>query len=170
MDPDTLDLLRRSTLFAATLAGGLVAGTLLAFEVSVMPALARVDDRVFVDVVQRANAAILTPAFLVPFVAAPVAAAAAAALHLPAGARAALPWVAAGFALSATTFVVTAAVNVPLNDRLAAAGPAATLADPHAVRLAFEASWTGWHHVRTVTATAAAGCLGWAALVAGRLP
>jgi uncharacterized membrane protein len=57
---------------------------------------------------------------------------------------------------------VTGLVNVPLNDALAAAGEPGTLADPAAVRAAFEARWVAWNVVRTATAAAALGCFVWA--------
>lgn len=162
MDLDTVDVVRRTALLAAVLSTGLVAGVMLAFAVSVMPALAAADDRTFVAVMRGANAAILTPWFLVPFVAAPLAGLVAAAAHLPASARSGLPWAAAGLALGLVTLVVTGVVNVPLNDALAAAGP--TPVDPAAVRAAFEQRWVVWNVVRTVTATLAVGCYAWAAL------
>lgn len=160
MDPETLDALRRLSLLAAVLSTGLVAGVMLAFAVSVMPALAGTGDAAFVDVLQRANAAILTPWFLGPFVGGLAAGAVAVAAHLPAAARGALPWVVAGLALYAVTVAVTAVVNVPLNDALAAAG--SPPADPAAVRQAFEARWVTWNVVRTVTCVLALGCFAWA--------
>ena len=162
MDPDTVDALRRTALVTAVVSTGLAAGVMLAFAVSVMPALAGVDDRTFVDVLQRANAAILTPWFLVPFVGGLVAGLCAVVAHLPAGARAGLPWAVTGVALYAVALVVTGVVNVPLNDALAAAGPGP--ADPGAVRLAFERRWVVWNVVRTVAATLALGCFAGAAL------
>jgi uncharacterized membrane protein len=62
-------------------------------------------------------------------------------------------------------FVITIAVNVPLNDAIKAA------TDPNfaAVRERFhEARWAGWNLVRAVTSTAAFGCLAWALVVHGR--
>jgi uncharacterized membrane protein len=61
--------------------------------------------------------------------------------------------------------VVTMALNVPLNDRLDAAGSA----DPAAARAAFEDVWVRWNVVRSVLSVAAFGCLGWALVLHGRL-
>jgi uncharacterized membrane protein len=165
-----MDLARRLALLLATTTSGLVAGLLLAFAVAVMPALRRVDDRTFVEVMQRVNVAILNGWFLVPFVGALLTGAVAAAVHLPAGSRAALPWVLLGCVLYAVALGVTGLVNVPLNDALAAAGNPASLADPAAVRTAFEDRWVTWHLVRTVAATGALGCFAWGCLLSGRLP
>lgn len=159
-----MDLLRKLVLLFSAVSSGLVAGLLLAYAVSVMPALARVDDRSFVEVMQRVNVAILNGWFLVPFVGALVGGLAAVVLHLPAAARSLLPWTAAGLALYVATLAVTGLVNVPLNDALAAAGEPAALADPAAVRAAFETRWVTWNVVRTLTATGALACFAWAGL------
>jgi uncharacterized membrane protein len=150
---------RGVTLGLATVAVGLMAGLFYAFSCAVMPALRGADDRTFVDVMQRINVSILNPWFLVVFVGALLPVVAAAALHVPAGGRGALPWVLAGLALYVAMFVITGGVNVPLNDRLAAAGDPGSLADPAAVRAGFEAVWVRWNLVRAVTATAAFACL-----------
>ena len=65
--------------------------------------------------------------------------------------------------------VITFAVNVPLNDRLEAAGDPARIPDLHAVREQFEAAWVRWNVVRTVACTLAFGCLAWALVLHGRL-
>ncbi|MDV9187111.1 anthrone oxygenase family protein, partial [Streptomyces sp. SR27] len=62
-------------------------------------------------------------------------------------------WTLAAAVLCAAVFVVTAAVNVPLNDALAAAK------DPTAARAAFEAPWVAWNLVRAALSTLALGCL-----------
>lgn len=154
-----MDAARELTLGLATLGFGLMAGLFYAFAVAVMPALRGADDRTFVDVMQRINSAILNRGFLSVYVGVLVPAVAAAALHIPAGARSVLPWVLAGLLLYLVMFLVTGGVNVPLNNKLDAAGDPAGLADPAAVRGAFEAVWVRWNLVRAVTATAAFGCL-----------
>ena len=64
--------------------------------------------------------------------------------------------------------VVTMVVNVPLNNRLAAAGDADRIPDIAAVRSAFEGAWVRWNVVRAVLSTAAFGCLAWALVLWGR--
>jgi uncharacterized membrane protein len=66
-------------------------------------------------------------------------------------------------------FVVTIAVNVPLNDELKAAGEPDRIADLAAVREQFDESrWARWNVARAVATTAAFGCLAWALVLHGR--
>jgi uncharacterized membrane protein len=161
--------LRSAVLFAATLTTGLAAGLFASWAYSVMPGLARADDRTFVTAVQRMNVAILNGWFAVCFGGALVFGVAAALLHLGGPDRRALPWIVAGALLYIAVVVVTFAANVPLNDRLAAAGDPARIRDLAAVRAAFEAGWIRWNVVRAVLNTAAFGCLTWAMLLSGRM-
>ncbi|RKE18890.1 putative membrane protein [Streptomyces sp. TLI_171] len=161
-------VLRTVTLIGAVLTTGLGAGLFYSYACSVMPGLAKVDDRAFVDTMQRINVAILNGWFMLSFVGALVLIAAAGILQWRGGDRTVLLWIGAAAVLHLTVFVVTAAVNVPLNDKLAAAGAPDRLTDPAAVRAAFEDVWVRWNLVRAVTATAAFGCLTWALALAGR--
>lgn len=163
-----LTALRGATLVAATLAMGMLAGLFYAFTVSVMPGLARTDGRTFVDAMQQMNVAILNPWFFLSYLGAPVLTIVAAALHLRAGWRTVLPWIAAAFVLYGVVFVITAGVNVPLLDALDAAGPPDQIADLAQVRDRFEASWVRWNIARAVASTAAFGCLTWALVLYGR--
>lgn len=164
----TLAALRGASLVAATIAMGLVAGLFFAFAMSVMPGLGRTESRTMIDAMQQINVAILNPWLVISFAGAPVFTIIAAALHLQAGARAILPWIAVAFALYVAAFAITAAVNIPLNDALAAAGPPERIADLAAVREKFEATWVRWNIARTVASTAAFGCLTWALVIYGR--
>ncbi|GAA3295080.1 MULTISPECIES: anthrone oxygenase family protein [Dactylosporangium] len=148
--------MRNLVLATTTLFVGLSAGVFFAYSTSVMLALRLVEDRTFIDVMQKINTAILNGWFLTVYVGAFFLAVAAVLLHLAAAHRGPLPWLIAAAVLYAVAFVVTAAVNVPLNDTLNAAGPAATITDPSAVRQAFEDRWITWNLVRTV---ASAGSL-----------
>ncbi|MGW4804391.1 anthrone oxygenase family protein [Kitasatospora sp. NPDC004272] len=152
-------VLRTVTLVGAVLLSGLGAGLFYSYACSVMPGLARVDDRVFVETMQRINTAILNGWFMLSFLGALVLIAAAGLLQWRGGNRTALLWIVAAAVLHLTMLVITGAVNVPLNDQLAAAGDPRTLADPAAVRAAFESTWVRWNLVRAVTSTAAFGCL-----------
>jgi uncharacterized membrane protein len=153
------------TLVAATVTTGLMAGLFAAFSYAVMPGLGKAGDAAFVEAMQRINVAILNGWFGICFGGAVLFSVLAAVLHLGADRRPALPWIVAGLAFYLLTLVVTAAVNVPLNDKLAAAG---TL-DPHAAREAFEAVWVRWNIVRSVLCTLGFGCLAWALVLHGRL-
>ena len=150
-----MDQLRSAVLATATLLVGLSAGVFFAYSTSVMLALRHVDDRTFVDVMQKINTAILNPWFMTAFMGALLAAIAAVLLHLGGAHRPMLPWLIAATVLYAVVFVVTAAVNVPLNDQLGAAGPVSSIPDLPAVRAAFEASWNRWNLVRTVSSAGA---------------
>ncbi|TNY35958.1 DUF1772 domain-containing protein [Thermomonospora catenispora] len=160
--------LQIATLIAATVTTGWSAGLFAAFSYAVMPGLARTGDRVFVEAVQRINAAILNGWFALGFLGAIVFTGLAAALHLGEGQWPALAWLIAAFVLHAAVLAITFGINVPLNDALEAAGDAATMPDPAAVRAAFEARWVRWNVVRAGLSTAALGCLAWALIRCGR--
>jgi uncharacterized membrane protein len=163
-----LDLFRGASLIAATLTMGLVAGLFYAYSISVMPGLGRAADRSFVDAMQRINVAILNGWFALGFGGALVFTALAALLQIGADGRAVLLWTVAALVLYGTVLAVTFALNVPLNDRLEAAGPVDRIADLAAVRERFEGAWVRWNVVRTLASTAAFGCLTWALVLYGR--
>ncbi|MFH8616120.1 DUF1772 domain-containing protein [Streptomyces sp. NPDC017979] len=150
---------RLVSLLVATGSTGLVAGIVLAYANSVMPGLAKADDRTFVDAAQRLNTAIHNPLFMAVSNAALLCTALAAGLHLPADHRDVLPWTGAALVLYAVTLVVTLAVNVPLNHALIAAGDPDGVPDLAAVRERFEARWNRMNALRTATTVAAFCCL-----------
>ncbi|MFJ5832894.1 DUF1772 domain-containing protein [Streptomyces sp. NPDC093089] len=139
-----------TVLGTATAATGLLAGAWFAYVCSVMPALARSDDEVYVEVMRNINDVIQNPLFFTPFFGAVVLAAVAAWQHRAGRAR---PWTLAALVLAVAVFLVTSAANVPLNDALAAAH------DPTAARDAFEGPWVTWNIVRFVLTTACFACL-----------
>jgi uncharacterized membrane protein len=147
-------LFRNVTLIAATTASGLAAGLFYSFAIAVMPALRQVDDRTFVDVMQRINVAILNGWFALSFGGALLLTMLAAVLEWRAGTRSAALWIAVAIVLYVAALLVTFAINVPLNDQLEAAGGPAKIADPSAARAAFETSWVRWNAVRAVLHTA----------------
>ncbi|WP_103352714.1 DUF1772 domain-containing protein [Amycolatopsis sp. CA-128772] len=144
-------------LVAALVAAGLIAGLFYAYACSVMPGLARGDDRTFVEGMRGINVAIVNPVFLLTFLGAPLLAGVA--VFLNPGPR---PWVIAGFAFLAAMVVLTGVVHIPLNNALDRAG-----ADYAAARAAFEAVWVRWNVVRALVSTAGFGCLV-AAVLTGR--
>ena len=157
-----MEALRTTSVLVATVTLGLMAGLFYAYAGSVLPALRGAGDRTVVDVMQRVNVAIRTGLFVVLFLGGLGFTGVAAALH--AGRRPVLVPLLVALALYAVTLVVTVAVNIPLNDRLAAAGPAERIADPAAVRAAFYGRWVRWNIVRTWTAAGAFGAACWALL------
>jgi uncharacterized membrane protein len=156
------------TLIAATITTGLIAGLFFAFACAVMPALRGADDRAFVDVMQRINVTIVNPVFMLVFVGGLALSVAAGIVHWRGDGRSALAWIIAGLVLYAAAFLVTTAINVPLNDKLGAAGDVSRMGDVGAVRHQFEGSWVAWNIVRTVTTIAAFCCLAYALFVHAR--
>ncbi|MEO6606414.1 MAG: anthrone oxygenase family protein [Aeromicrobium sp.] len=142
----------RAILLTAATLMGLSAGLFATFSYVVMPGLRQASDASFVDTMRGINVAILNPVFALIFGGAFIAAA----IALVAGwDDASKPWVIAGLVLYVIgAFVITGAVNVPMNDALdAGTGSAASL------RETFEDKWTAWNHVRSVFTTAGFVCL-----------
>ncbi|MEV8328575.1 DUF1772 domain-containing protein [Kitasatospora sp. NPDC086801] len=163
-----MELARTLALVAATVTCGLTAGLFYAFACSVMPALARVEDRTFIEVMQRINVAILNGWFVLGFVGALLTTGAAVALHLPSDGHHALPATVAALVLYIAAIGVTRSVNIPLNDELAAGGEPRRITDPAAVRGRFEARWVRFNVLRALLCTAAVACLAWALILHGR--
>jgi uncharacterized membrane protein len=164
-----MDILRPGSLLAATLTMGLMAGVFGLYAHAIMPGLGKTDDRTFVGAFQEMDRAIINPWFMVSFLGALAFTVLAAVLHLREDERSVLPWIAAALVLYVAVFVVTIAVNVPLNDELKAAGDPDRIADLAAVREQFGASrWARWNVARAVATTAAFGCLAWALVLHGR--
>ncbi|MFI6276288.1 DUF1772 domain-containing protein [Streptomyces sp. NPDC050988] len=161
---------RRSTaggvLVAATVVTGLVAGLFYAYANNVMPALARSDDRVYIEVIQNINDVIQNPVFLLSFNGA-LLLIAFSAWQLRGSPRIRV-WVFAALVVYALAFLVTVAFNIPLNNEIVDAGNPATTADPAAVREKFEDPWVAWNVVRAVLHIVAFGLLAWALVLYGR--
>ncbi|KAA1374565.1 anthrone oxygenase family protein [Aeromicrobium fastidiosum] len=127
---------------------GLSAGLFATFSYVVMPGLRRADDATFVQTMRSINVAILNPVFAVVFGGAAVALVAALVATWSMDAR---PWLIVALLLYvAGAFVVTGAVNIPLNDALASGAGA-----PAPLRQSFEARWVLFNHVRAVLTVAA---------------
>ena len=159
-----------ATLLPATLTMGLTAGFFYSWDVSVMPGLARLDDRTFVGAFQALDRAIMTsPLLMLTFTAALVFTSLAAVLYRREDNRAPLPWVAMAFGLYLATVVITMAVHEPLNAVIRSAGDPDLITDLAAILDAFQQTrWVVWNIVRTIATTAAFGCLAWALVLHGR--
>ena len=158
-----VDIIRVAMLLAATITMGLMAGLFAAFAYSVMPGLARTDDRTMVSAMQAINVASLNPLFALLFFGAFVFTGIAAALQLG---REPLTWVTAALVCYLATLGITFGINIPLNNQLGAA------TDPDsypAARRRFEARWVRWNVVRSLTCLAGFGCLVWALVVHGQV-
>jgi uncharacterized membrane protein len=159
-----------AALTAATMTMGMMAGMFALYTHTVMPGLGRTDDRTFVGAFQAMDRAILNVWFMAGgFLGALVFTAVAGALLLAGGPRGVLPWVLAALTLYLVVVVITATVNVPLNNGIKAAGDPDRITDLAAVRSRFdEARWSRWNLVRTLLCTVAFGLLVWALMEFGR--
>ncbi len=145
--------MRTSLLPVATAGTGLVAGLFVAFAIAVMPALHGADARTFVISMQRINVSIVNPLFLLLFLGSPVLLGIGAFLTEPGTGR---RWALAAVGLNVLALVVTFAINIPLNDTLAAAGSS----DPASAREEFEHAWNVANLARTILMTGSfAACL-----------
>ena len=149
-----LSLVRALLLGGATLTTGLVAGVFYAYSVSVDPGLAAQSDASYVATMQEINVRIQNPLFFAGFFGAVLFPLAALVVHLP-GLRsgrfllislASLLYIGGGFLL-------TAFVNVPMNDQLATVDPGAPARVLSQAREAYEGPWDFWNGVRTVFST-----------------
>lgn len=153
-----LTIAQTLSLVVATAATGLSAGLLYAYSCSVMPGLARTDDRTFVTAMRAINEAILNGWFAFSSAGALLATPLTVALHLTQPSPIRL-WGGAALLLLGLAVVVTARRNVPLNDALAARGTGQPVATHDVARTSFEAPWIRWHRIRTLASVAAFGCL-----------
>lgn len=137
--------------FVAAIGAGLVAGLFVAFSMAVMPGLARLPAATAAAAMQQINRAILNPVFGLVFGGTAVLAVVVAATTGVTGTPLRLV---GALVLLVGAYVVTAAVNVPLNNALDAADP-----DGPGLGTAWEryaGPWTRWNHVRALASTAGA--------------
>ncbi|GAA1646930.1 DUF1772 domain-containing protein [Actinoplanes couchii] len=145
----TTDRRADAALGAATVSTGLMAGLFYAFDVAVMPGLAKADDETFVSSMRHINRAIENPVFAATYVGSLALPATAAVLHWRAGNRKAAGWALAGTIGYGAVLALTSRYHVPLNRRLDAGGS----------RSAFEKRWSTANLGRTAITTAAFACL-----------
>lgn len=133
----------------AIMGSGLIAGAFFSFSVGIMEALRRIPANEGMAAMQSINVVILNPLFLGVFIGTALLSIVLAVVSL-------LNWngsgsgymLAGGLFYFLGTFVVTIALNVPLNNVLAAADPTATAG--HDIWNNYLSNWTLWNHVRTV--------------------
>ncbi|MFD0356424.1 DUF1772 domain-containing protein [Streptomyces sp. NPDC127110] len=159
---------RFASLIAATITMGLVSGLFYGFSVAVMPGLRASSDRTVIETMQRINVAILNGWFLLGYMGSLLFTALALGLHLPGDGRHALVPLAGALVAYVLAMIVTARVNIPLNNALEKAGPVDRIADPAAVRRAFEGTWVRANTWRTLLCTVAFGLLAWALVLHGQ--
>ena len=142
---------RSLTLGLATLATGLVAGVFYAYAVSVNLGLAVQPDASYVATMQAINARIQNPAFFASFFGAALFLLAAFAAHIPRPRSGRFWLVALACALYIVGgFLLTAFVNVPMNEELARVAANASRGELAGARTAYEGPWNFWNGVRTV--------------------
>ena len=165
-----MELFRGGSLVVATVATGLLAGLFFSWSISVMPGLANTSDRTYVEALQSMNRAILNGWFALASLAALLLTILALVLHLRADGHKALPWIIVGLVLYVATWIITMAINVPMNNALEAAGNGDVnqITDFAAVREQFK-NWLPWNHVRTLLNTGALAALSWALVQYGRV-
>lgn len=130
----------------AALLLGLSAGLFFAFSVAVMPGFRAIGDAAFTAAMNAINRAILNPLFLLVYIGALLLVVAAAIVAFAGGSLPAA-WLLTGAALVYLVGVlgVTGAVNIPLNNALAADSD----------RAAFESRWVRFNNLRTLAGVVA---------------
>lgn len=156
--PSPGSAVERTVLGLATVLTGLIAGFYYAYACSVMLGLAQTDDRTFIASMQAINATVRNWWFAPSFFGSVLVTVLAVVIGQVRRSEGRW-WTGAAALLVASGFALTLGVNVPLNDNLAAAGPAGKLADPAAVRAAYEDGWVVWNIVRTVLSVSAVAAL-----------
>jgi uncharacterized membrane protein len=144
--------------FVGALGCAVTAGILFAFAVAIIPGLRRLPVPEGIASMNAFNDSILNPVFLLVFLVS-----SAASLGLAASAP--LTWhhpgaiwrLVGGLLFFLGVFVVTMAINVPLNDSLAAVDPYSTQGAQ--VWDHYQATWTVWNDIRTIAGIAAAASL-----------
>jgi uncharacterized membrane protein len=163
-----MELVRGAVLVISTLTLGLIAGLFYTYACSVMITLRGVDDRTFVNVMQRINRDIQNGWFFLSFIGALLFTTLALVLFIGIDGSVLLP-LAIGLAFYIVAFGITMGVNIPMNVRLDQAGSPDKLGEQSMAnaRKAFEAAWFRANLNRGLAATAAFGCLCWALIEFG---
>ncbi|MBO6676077.1 MAG: DUF1772 domain-containing protein [Rhizobiales bacterium] len=133
---------------------GLIAGFFYAFSVCVMPGLDRIAPSAAIEAMQGINQAVQNPVFFVTFFLTPVSAAISALVLWRYGNTVAALWVVGGgltYLLGA--LLLTALINVPMNNALASVDPAVSNAET--IWRAYSERWTFWNTARASASTVA---------------
>jgi uncharacterized membrane protein len=159
----TVFLSRLTTGFQALsiLSAGLMAGFFFAFSVCVMAGLDLGGGAIAVPAMQGINRAVRNPVFFVAYVGPAVVGAIAALLSFRSGQRSAGWCLAAAAGVYAIGVLLpTSAVNVPMNNALAALGKLSA-AEAVAPWQQYSPRWTLWNHLRTGISLVAASLALW---------
>ncbi|WGY73596.1 DUF1772 domain-containing protein [Burkholderia cepacia] len=144
-------------LWGSAIGCGLMAGVYFAFSTFVMTSLGRIAPQAGAAAMNAINVDIVRSPFMPLFLGTTLMALALVVVALFDRDRPGAMAAAAGGVLYVFgMFAVTMAVNVPLNDALAAADPATAQGVAQWTRYVHD--WTMWNHVRTVASAAACVC------------
>lgn len=169
-EPPDHDRVAGPLLVASTLCTGLMAGLFFAYDISVMPGLAELDDRTYVAAMRRFNAVIDGSAlFGVLFLATSALTVISVIMALRKGRRTVAVPLAVAAVCYLAVLVITVAVSLPLNAELAALGNTATAEDLSAVVEDFKSVWVPVNVVRTMLCVLSLGALCSALLRHGRV-
>lgn len=137
-------------MLAAALGCGLMAGLYFAFSVSVMGGLGRLAPADGIAAMQRINIAIVNPIFLTGFLGTALVSIAAMVIAVLrwSGASVTLALI-AGLLYLVGSIAITAAINVPMNNTVAALSPASP--GSATVWATYLTNWTAWNHLRSAT-------------------
>jgi uncharacterized membrane protein len=155
VEPAVVDRIVAGLTVSSAVGAGLMAGLLFAFSISIMPALRAQPAAAAVATMQSANVAILNPLFLLLFIGSTVSSVLLACTAPFADTPPPTLRVLGALLFLFGCIVVTAAINVPMNNTLAALDPSAPSAA--ASWATYLHRWTNWNHVRT--GAAALACL-----------
>ena len=143
--------------FLVCLGAGIVGGVFFAFSTFVMKALIELPASHGIAAMQRINVVVLNPLFLGVFVGTAVLAGICIfAGFFPWGATRSMLLLAAGLSYLVGSFGVTAAFNVPRNERLARMD--ADSEEAAAYWPVYVREWLFWNHVRTAASLVSAAC------------
>ena len=140
------------TLAGATLTTGLIAGVFYSYAFSVNLGLASQPDASYIATMQTINERIQNPVFFLSFFGTLLFSPVALALHYPLRRRSGRFWLialACGLYIGGG-FLLTAFVNVPMNEELARIPLDAPAGELARARTAYEGPWNFWNGVRTV--------------------
>ncbi|WP_265569404.1 DUF1772 domain-containing protein [Sphingomicrobium nitratireducens] len=153
-----MDLIICALLWFAAISAGIMAGVYFTFSVFVMRSLDALDGTRGMAAMQSINRVILKSAFLPLFFLSSLACAALVVVALlDLSATGATEMLAGAAIYVVGMFIVTAAGNVPLNNRLEATDASGT--DAPAMWSHYMSKWTALNHIRTIACTASAALL-----------
>jgi uncharacterized membrane protein len=163
-----MEIVRGAALVLATLTMGLVAGVFYGYACSIVITLRRVDDKTFVNVMQKNIRDIQNGWFFGSFVGTLLFTILSLVLFIGVQGSVVLPVIVA-LVFYVLTFGITMGTNIPLNNAMEHAGdPDRMSADALAkARTAFENPWNRAHLLRTLTSIVGFGALTWALIAFG---